>query len=395
MARKLILFLAGTSNTYQGDFDTNVSKASLIVAENDDQLTYYDTGIGAMDNDEGWGATGQKLKLLFSMATGYGMDPKVQAAYQWISKNYQEGDEIFLFGFSRGAYTARVLAALIKNIGLVGENRINQISKGLRAYKSVDEAGESASNYEKFKPVREFRKFNRTRPATIKFVGVWDTVSSILVPRRYGIFTFPVQQTLPHTASNPAVEIFRQAISIDETKSMFRLNKWKLGQVFQPNPRSTNGMAQDEKQVWFAGDHADIGGGYAEAESGLSKFSLAWMLNEAREAGLQLQQNAFERIALGINRPGAREVFAAPDAKAQAHEPITGLWKAVEWIPKPAKFREDKSKATWTDKLGFYFPNGERRVIPEGANIHKSVLDRMAQVPGYAPVLPGQYTPVA
>jgi uncharacterized protein (DUF2235 family) len=158
----------------------------------------------------------------------------------------------------------------------------------------------------------------------IQFLGVWDTVSSIVIPRP-DRFYIPSFQTLPYTATNPLVKVFRHAIAIDEQRRMFRVNRWVEPQVFKPNPFGSE-TPQDIKQVWFAGSHSDVGGGYPEEESGLAKFPLAWLIQEAEAQGLKVNKAMFNHLVLGKRREGASRSYVAPDVTAKVHNSMTGVW---------------------------------------------------------------------
>ena len=160
----------------------------------------------------------------------------------------------------------------------------------------------------------QFARILSTRWPVIKFVGVWDTVASVIVPRP-DRFYWPTMEELAFTRANPSVKIFRQAISIDERRRMFRLKPWEPGQTFMKNRYSltNNAEPQDALQVWFAGVHADIGGGYPEAQSGISKFPLIWMIDEAVAHGLAVDRRTVNQLAWGIQRKGSPFSYVAPD----------------------------------------------------------------------------------
>ncbi len=191
---------------------------------------------------------------------------------------------------------------------------------------------------------------------------------------------------LPYTRVNPSVEVFRHAMSIDERRRMFRLSRWAAPQPFVVNRFDTSApdQAQDIKQVWFAGVHADVGGGYPETESGLSKFPLAWMIDEAAAHGLKTNTAMMNHLVLGCPREGGRNVYVAPDARGPLHDSLTPAWKILEWLPKATKWEEWKRH----EFLGYYIPNGEPRLIADASVkplVHQSVIDRSAQIPAYAP----------
>lgn len=199
----------------------------------------------------------------------------------------------------------------------------------------------------------------------------------------------PSLQFLPFTKQNRRVRIFRHALAIDERRRMFRHYRWNEDQKFAATRFGGQDVDQDSKQVWFAGVHADVGGGYPEAESGLSKFPLQWMLAEAEQHGLRLNQSLRRHLVEGSGDSGSLNSYVPPDAKGQLHKSLTGVWWLLEFLPKRAKWRRWPKRWTFA---GLYIPRAEPRFIPTGSLIHQSVLERVDTVPGYRPVnLPEAY----
>jgi uncharacterized protein (DUF2235 family) len=373
------------------------------------QVVFYDPGVGTLARPNPWIKFKQDAVTVLGLATGYGLDDGVLRAYTFLINQYEEGDEIFLFGFSRGAYTVRVLAGLIHKLGLLYPQQCNLADAALTAYKQASAAiveqqeldvvdSVSAHGEEGLQPqpasrddqASQFARIVSTRWTTIKFVGVWDTVASVIVPRPDRFYVFSLQK-LAFTQLNPSVMMFRQAIAIDERRRMFRLEPWKEPQTFMHNRFSAtnNSEPQDALQVWFAGVHADIGGGYSENESGLSKFPLLWMIEEARKHGLSVNQQTVNQLAWGIQRKGSPFTYVAPDIQRDPHQSMTTLWRSLEWIPKSDKYKEWSARRSW---LGHYIPAAEPRPIPDGAYIHESVFSRMKAVSAYRPPnLPSSY----
>lgn len=259
-------------------------------------------------------------------------------------------------------------------IGLLPPNQLNIANYALSAYKKVGEQHDFQLGW-------QFGHVTGARPITIDFIGVWDTSL----------------QMLPYTRTNSSVKAFRHAKAIDERRRMFRLNRWTEPQSFIANPfdKTAPAVDQDIKQVWFAGVHADIGGGYPEEGSGLSKFPLNWMIDEAVKYGLDINTRTRNHLALGQNDAGARETFVKPDAQAKLHFSLTAAWRPLEWIPKRVKYEEWK----WRLKFdGFYIPDGEPRpfklidpythteIEETVPRVHQSVFDRMDMVPDYRPI---------
>jgi uncharacterized protein (DUF2235 family) len=207
-------------------------------------------------------------------------------------------------------------------------------------------------------------------------------VASVIVPRPDRLLLD--LQVLRFTRTNPCVEIFRQAMAIDERRRMFRLHEWREPQTFKSNPfNNKNWRPQDIRQVWFAGVHVDVGGGYPEAESALSKFPLLWMINQARNAGLKMSTAMINHLVLGKKRKDSPRVYTQPDPTKPAHRSLRGVWWILEFIPKLTKFRQWPRR--WS-MAGLYIPWGEPRRIPEGALIHRSVQQRIEANVGYKPI---------
>jgi uncharacterized protein (DUF2235 family) len=171
---------------------------------------------------------------------------------------------------------------------------------------------------------------------------------------------------------------------------LFRLNRWNQPQKYRPDifdPSSA--IDQDIRQVWFSGTHCDVGGGYEEDQSGASKFPLLWMIDQAEAAGLRIDRAMVNHLCWGLPKPGSNHAYVPPSATAPLHDSLTGLWWILEVLPKAKKYREWPQRKSF---LGLYLPLGEPRPIPDGAILHQSVLDRMAQVSSYRPVnIPSNY----
>jgi uncharacterized protein (DUF2235 family) len=186
------------------------------------------------------------------------------------------------------------------------------------------------------------------RKVGVRFLGLWDTVSSVGWAWSPKHFQF--------TANNPSVQTIRHAVSLDERRTYFVQNLW--------TPESVPG--QDCLQVWFPGVHCDVGGGYPEADGGLSKIALSWMVREAQVAGVRFHPATKERV-LGDQQ--------GDYVRATQHESLSGLWWLPEWIPKRVK----DPAAQYNDR--WIVPRGRHRYVAEGALIHASVFERMTRLP--------------
>jgi uncharacterized protein (DUF2235 family) len=202
-------------------------------------------------------------------------------------------------------------------------------------------------------------EFKRTlaRPCPVHFIGVWDTVGSVGFINNFRRF--------PHTMHNPNVAHVRHAVSIDERRSCFRSN------LMLPACEE-----QDIKNVWFAGVHADVGGGYLPEESGLAKVAFEWMVREAMACGLAVDNAALARELTQTGAP--------PDAAGQLHDSLRGGWRLVEFVPTRRYSFEEKR---W---LWHFFEFGIRRSPLRNATdpsvfLHQSVVTRFQQCPEYRP----------
>jgi uncharacterized protein (DUF2235 family) len=408
--RNIVICCDGTGNEINENI-SNVLKLYRCLRKTEKtqprQFVYYDPGVGTLARPDPWRKLKQDFSAFLGLATGYGLDDNVLAAYEFLVHHYQDGDAIYLFGYSRGAYTVRVLAGLIHKIGLISPEQVNLAGSGLTAYKQFTDDGKGGTDAglwalpppsDEFGPLpkdrydnaAQFARILSVRWPTIRFVGVWETVASVFVPRPDRLY-WPSLEELAFTLRNPSVRTFRQAISIDERRCMFRLKKYDEPQLFFSNRFIPDEKAepQDILQVWFAGAHGDIGGSYPEAQSALSKYPLLWMLDEACKFGLTVNMQMVKQLAWGVKRKGSPFTYVKPDVAAKLHDRITLGWRMMEYLPKKATYKEWPERKTY---CGFYIPNAEPRLIPEGAVIHESALRRMEAVKDYRPInLPKEY----
>ena len=373
--RNLVVMLDGTGNELGRNL-SNVLKLYRIAKKDRTQICYYNPGVGTISRPNPWARFRQKANGVLGLATGYGLDDNVLGAYKFLIENWQEGDRVYLFGFSRGAWTARVLAGFIHLIGLLHPEQLNMCDSALGTYKRAAQDNDLSIAW-------HFARVIRTRRIPIAFIGVWDTVASVLVPRK-DRFWLPSLETLPYTRNNPSVASFRHALAVDERRRMFRVAVWDEGQTHKPNPFNPKlDRPQDIKQMWFAGVHSDVGGGYPEEDSALSKYPLIWMVEEASAAGLEIQTRMFKHLARGETiGEDSQHKYVPPSPDGKIHKLLTWSWKILEIWPKRVKWRAWKRPTL----LGWYLPLGEPRLIPEGALIHPSVHERKKVVPDYRPV---------
>jgi uncharacterized protein (DUF2235 family) len=345
MPRNIVLCLDGTSNQYSAT-NTNVVKLYAMLDRAHDQLAYYQPGIGTSVPTGVWGRIKRWVIKQIDHAIALFLSDHVCDAYRFLMRYYQDGDRIFIFGFSRGAYTARAVAGMLYKVGLLTQGNEELIPFAWHMFK-----------YEQDKKLAEGFKATFSRRVEVEFIGLWDTVSSV------GWAWDP--QYLPYTQNNPIVHRVRHAIALDERRAYFVQNLW-------------GNVPSDVVQVWFPGVHCDVGGGgYKEQESGLSAIALRWMVGEAKAARLVLNPEMEKTVLPAPNTPNA--AYAVPYAGGPSHESLSGLWWIPEFIPKPYRDPAAQYEKRWMIHAG------RHRHVAAGAKIHVSVFERMKLVPGYRP----------
>jgi uncharacterized protein (DUF2235 family) len=359
MSKNIVVCCDGTANEFAKDRTNVIKLYSALVQDTDQQATYYHPGIGTMEPFGSLSPLTRMFTRVLGMAVGYGLENDIRDAYAFIMEKYEPGDRIFLFGFSRGAYTVRAVASLIRGYGMLRKGNGTLIPYAIRMMMGIQRAGDShEAKNAYFELAREFKQTMSCAGPKIRFVGVWDTVSSV------GWVDNPLH--LPYEANNPDIEIGRHAVSIDERRAFFRSHLWQPGKEPEVDPERI-------RQVWFPGVHCDVGGGYPETESGLSKYALEWMLAEGRHAGLLVDS---EKEAEELGRSGGKCTPAKPDAPR--HESLKGFWTIAEFIPK----RHWNWKAgQWQHRMNLF----RRRTIPPRSLVHESAY---LQGPEYQKLLP-------
>ena len=328
MAKKIIICTDGTWNSPHGigafANDTNVRKIYCALAETPDQMRYYDSGVGT---------DGTPIDHFTGGAMGEGLFEKVQDGYEFIAYVWDPGDEIYIFGFSRGAYTARSLGGMLAGFGVPNKNFDNMtVKKVFNAYREADPAVRTGMK-------TDLHAEYDLAPAHVRMIGVWDTVGSLGVPGMLFNMLHQKKYGFLDTQLHPCVQNAYHAVCIDERRAQFQPTLWS-------NPDGSMRANDDQvQQVWFSGVHCDIGGGYDECK--LSEISLSWMMKKAVQCGLVFSEEAMEKY----------RYIDSKDALGQAHDE----WKMVPWgIP-------------------------EHRVIPDYAVIANTVQMRLSAMPEYRP----------
>jgi len=323
--KNIVVCCDGTSNDISGA-PTNVLRFYRSLVRSDEQLIYYDSGVGTLPDPSVLTDAGRVLASKVDMAVGKSVKDQACRAYRFLTRHWDEGDKIFLIGFSRGAYAVRALAGMLHAFGLVRRDLEHLDELGWVVYSAADFL--ACSNF--------WYAFSQPQKMKIHFVGVWDTVSS------FGRMTS--FKTLPYTADNPSIDHVRHAVAEDEKRTCFQPN------IFRPK-KDEQHTSFDQRR--FAGSHGDVGGGYPEKEAGLSKVTLEWMYQEAAQLGCQLQQ---AQMDFYLGRTDSKTFQSKPDPDAKVHHSIQGFWHLLEFIP-----RRQWNHHADPERMSWYCPNLYRR----------------------------------
>ncbi|KAJ8094997.1 hypothetical protein PM082_010215 [Marasmius tenuissimus] len=389
--RNLVICIDGTSNKFSSR-NTNVVELYSRLRKDKSQLTYYDSGIGTypVPDHKGmkycFGVIGHRLDLMFA----FRFQRIILKAYTWLSEYYRPNDRIYLIGFSRGAYQARVLSAMIEKVGLIHKGNEGQIPFAYELYyRSRQKSGalsqltsghlhlETSSNMnlphlDSPKRLGAERgaeepalRFKRTfcRNVKVHFVGAWDTVSSVGVVRN---------ECLPMTVEGMLhVCYFRHALALDERRVKF-LPDYACGGGSPISDSEKNSSMPHTKEVWFVGTHSDIGGGNVDnAALNNNRPALRWMSQEAENAGLRIV-DLF--VGSSTDDPTMKD-------GTKIKESLKGLWKSLEYFPlKRLAYGSESAQVTGVErsyaednKTTRWPHRGRRRPILHGQYIHQSV----------------------
>ena len=391
LSKNIVILCDGTSNEISQD-RTNILRLFGCLKKSPEQCVFYDPGVGTFGAENSASYYYRRLVEIWGLATGWGMDANVKQAYRYLvhhydHKNgeYDEADRIFIFGFSRGAYTARVLAGFIHAVGLLHPDNLNLLNYAYRAYKSIGENADSETGDNSFAEVRLFERILRPIRPRIRLLGLFDTVGSVIESGRFG----PRLRSHAFTSTNPSVESVRHALALDERRTMFQPQLWPTGKMYRREHfNAKSEIEQDVKEAWFVGSHGDVGGGYPEAKSAIAKIPLTWMIREAQAADVLLKTRTINTIVLAQNS----ERYMAPDAQAPINNSMTPAWSMLECLP---RFKRRHIKTSRSTIAGVYIPWFEERIVPEGANIHSTVFDHDRSSNAVKRSnLPGTYTTV-
>ena len=285
---------------------TNVAKLALALADEDDagnaQLLHYEAGVGTRRGERFVGG-----------AFGVGLSRNIRDCYRFLVDNYEPGDKLYFFGFSRGSYTARSLAGLVRNSGILRPEERQLIGDAYALYRRPDKDLEPSSIAAEL-----FRRSHSYSETYIDFVGVWDTVGALGIP--IDGFRPPLLSrlwTFHDTTLSRYVLNAYHALAIDERRRPFRPTVW------EQKPDASRDQVLE--QVWFAGVHSNVGGGYSD--TGLSEIPLLWMAEKARNCGLAFKPDHLVVTTSKIKPEDRREgIEVAPNLAAKIHPSRKGIY---------------------------------------------------------------------
>lgn len=297
--KRLVICCDGTWNRPDSDHVTNIEKIARTVATDlrrtggVQQLTLYLSGVGAGS---------YAADRILGGAFGFGLFANIRSAYRFLALNFEPGDEIFVFGFSRGAYTARSLVGMIGRVGLLTRDAL-----------VADKLPEAVARYQRRGPGdgsfggsdAEFRRDHCHAEAPVQLLGVFDTVGALGVPG-----AVRTRHQFHDVNLSQIVLCARQALAIDEQRLKFEPCLWEADE----GTRAADEASGRVRQVWFEGAHSDVGGGYAE--TGLCDTALLWMVAEANRRGL-----VFDARLLGT--------YIGSGSSAVRHRSLNGFYRLL------------------------------------------------------------------
>ena len=357
--KRIAVFCDGTWNSADQPHPTNVRRMAVMVppvgADGVRQVTLYFQGVGV---PEGGGWLARLNEKISGGAMGFGLDDKIATAYLHLGKQYEPGDEVHVFGFSRGAYTARSLVGLIRNCGLPHRPSVETVRACFDHYRDRGEdtrpdSEESMAFRLRVSPGlttsaaeaawRKSRGHVEGHPFAVTYLGVWDTVGALGIPSHWGLPARLLNRKyrFHDTDLSSLVHSARHAVAVDEMRRPFVPTLW----TNLPDLRAAR-PGGDYRQEWFAGVHGAVGGG-GDLVS-LSGIALLWIANGARMAGLDLRLADLEAVhwdcdLLGpvFNQSQGKTLFqkllgltgkarTGPDRIAMVAHPAVGRWRCAE-----------------------------------------------------------------
>lgn len=332
MGKNIVVCLDGTGNQLKARGSTNVVRIfeMLDLSDPSKQVAYYDPGVGTFSAQGAWTPAGRAVSRTMGLVIGNGMRQNLGEAYSYLMAAWEPGDQLYVFGFSRGAYTARALAGMLYRVGLLRPGCENLVQYAVSVYARKRGKDADLSRDEGWKRIDRFssafaRTTNRTRAVPITFIGIWDSVKAVSVLGR--------DLSWAYTRQLPNASIVWHAVSIDEKRRPYR--------EYLVEPEGSELVLNE---TWFAGVHSDIGGTF-EDDPRLADISLKWIAEGAMAAGLLLRPRAY-----------LKRCTLTPEHAVGTIHRMGKVWALATY---------------------------RTRTVPRGARVHASVRDRIAKEPGY------------
>lgn len=341
-----------------------MAKIALALADEDDagnpQLLHYEAGVGT-----------RRHERLLGGAFGVGLSRNVQECYRFLVDNYERGDTLYFFGFSRGAFTARSTVGLVRNSGILLPGNRDRIKEAYALYRNPDKDSEPSGIAAEL-----FRRSYSHSEIYVDFVGVWDTVGALGIP--IDGFRPPILSrmwTFHDTTLSRYVLNAYHAIAIDERRRPFRPTIWV---------KKDDVQNQTLEQVWFTGVHCEVGGGYRDPE--LSEIPLLWMAEKARSCGLAFKPDHLVATNTDPDPKARREgMRVAPDYRAALRDSRTGFYQLV-----PAYDRRLAGDARAEVNGGALASSAKKRYYEDGSYRPPGLSEWLAAGLNVTPVSGGQ-----
>jgi uncharacterized protein (DUF2235 family) len=344
MGKNIVMCLDGTGNQLKARGNTNVVRLYQMLDLHDPavQIAYYDPGVGTFSATGAWTLPARKFSRLLGLAFGSGLRTNLAEAYTYLMHHYEAGDRIYLFGFSRGAYTARALAGLLKAVGLLRPGSENLVPYAISVYaKSRNWTEDDWDQLHRFADAFS-RKVDERTGVPVHFMGLWDSVKAA------GLLRWNLRWL--HTRRIPNVGRLRHAVAIDEKRRPYE-------EYLVLPPKKPGAPGPLIEQVWFAGVHSDVGGTFDD-DPKLPTIALKWIVDGALDSQLLLKKGAYAKHftldsghALGtIHRMGA--VWALLTYRHRRVPEDAGVHSSVRLrIESDAGYgRRIPRSVTWADK---------------------------------------------
>ncbi len=307
--KRIVIFCDGTWGKLSGKWQTHIPRLSQTVlptaTDNISQYVFYQEGVGT---GRGWNVFARVMDKFFGGILGLGLDVNLAEAYRHLVYWYEPGDEVFIFGFSRGAYTARSLGGLVRRIGIMPRTHLDRLPEAIGEYRRRDKADDADDPYflekrRELSPLTatsekdlEWRKAQGDHDSIflkLAYIGVFDTVGALGLPGILGVFAKCVNKKYQFhdTKLSRMVRAARHAVAIDEERRLYPPTLWTNIEFLNGD---VTGHERPYLQDWFPGNHGVVGGsGQAPA---LAQCSAAWIVEGARAMGLGFDQEQLDRL---------------------------------------------------------------------------------------------------